>query len=240
MGSAAGALGRCRGLTLCFLSSEKNNEKRGPFLRGRSRPQEKQKRQGPSPSRTLPAEVWCPQGRGPELMVLRGPKNQPCLSLPSGLRGQRAHHPPPGAPGLPAAVLPSPARCERHRRSPLRRGSVTDPPPGLNSSFATRSQAGGTYVRACVRVCVCACGQGDRKGAQDTGAGEGFLPFCIFVSREQRNFYGYFLRMVCSRHPGRLAHPFLASLGYQRAAETAPGSPRGFASTAPSPPQGRQ
>uniref|UniRef100_A0A8B9BV17 Solute carrier family 26 member 6 n=1 Tax=Anser brachyrhynchus TaxID=132585 RepID=A0A8B9BV17_9AVES len=70
-------------------------------------------------------------------------------------------------------------------------------------------------VSVCVCVCVCVCGQGDRKGAQDMGAGEGFLPFCIFVIREKRNFYALVPPRWCSApapSPGRCSASTAKSL----------------------------
>lgn len=71
-------------LNAVFLSSKKNNEKRGPFLRGRSCPQERQKKQGPSPSQVLPAEVWCSQGAGARTDDGQRPKTDPAFPCPLG------------------------------------------------------------------------------------------------------------------------------------------------------------
>lgn len=102
-------------LNTVFPSSEKNNKKRGPFLRGRSCPRERQKKQGPSPSQALPAEVWCPQG--PELMVVRGPK--PTLPSPAlqaeGPAARSARCWEPLGSWLLSCSL-SPARCDRYGR----------------------------------------------------------------------------------------------------------------------------
>lgn len=100
---------------------------------------------------------------------------QPTPPTAGSLQGLICHHGPHHLPGVTGRA----GAC-------LGEGGVSDP-PGLSSYSASRLSAG--------FACVCAeggQGQGDGNRAQDVAAGEGFLPFCIFVIREKRNFYGYF------------------------------------------------
>lgn len=111
------------------------------------------------------------------------PKTDPAFPLPCRLRGRQ--------PAPPAAGSPWALGC---CRAPCRLPGV----PGVAGGCS--GEGGVAELFLCepfvCGLCVCLRRRGRGRGMETEpgtwGAGEGFLPFCIFVIREKRNFYGYF------------------------------------------------
>jgi len=173
-------------------------------------------------------------------MVGRGPKTNSAFPALRA-EGPAPNHPPPEPPGsLPLCSICLPG--VRGIAGACSGESCVEPPGAelfLCNPFLCGVRA---CVCVCVFVCVCVCGQGqgDRNGAQDRGGEEGFLPFCIFVIREKRNFYGYFCGWSVPRTWGVCLPTALLWLPWgardYRTGGTVLSRPRGFASVTQSPP----